>query len=302
MVDHAEPAEAVNPANNGLARRLDDKSTEATDPMANVSSALAANVFAQVAVNVVLRVMKDSGQTLGLNAFDAKNRDHYGGLDPLAKQSKDAKEAGIVHTHLSVVENLAKLILVTSTVDAKYGCALNSLMLVTLGMVKSNAPPAQIYHYVDICRQNARYGLSRPTVLTGFLVFDQQIFIKAGGRVKANGEVAGVTDAEGTLGQSGQSYGKQGIPQGKGQREKKATLADRDRGDRGNRVGLRFASSTCDFFNTEEGCRRFKCIFRHACSFCNGNHGLGSCAERSGKKQQLQIGGGSKNVGFDKDG
>ena len=262
----------------------------------DIPDLLSEHVFGVAPEEVVKRVMKNPQQILPLSVFDPKHRGLFGGSDPLAPKVIHKNLEKFNGTAISLVSDLTNLISVTCTTDVQFGIALISLMSVVLDLIKQNVDPVVIAEYIWSCRPRARRGLKRGADLACFLELDHLMFVKGGGRVKANGEVMGSPVG-------GVGLGPEILPVGNIPKRVKAKVLNHLAAPppRAKASALAFASSTCHSFNSEAGCQRRRCIFKHQCSACNQPHSLADCSEAGGSQPMLQIlDNPNKRVGFGK--
>ena len=262
----------------------------------SIPDLISAHVFRVAPDEVIKRVMRNPFQILPLTVFDPKHRDLFGGSDPFAPKLKRKDLEKFNGTANSLISDFTRLILVTCTTDIQLGIALISLLVVALDLIKQDVDPAVIADYVWSCRVKAKHGLIRASTLECFLELDHQMFVKAGGRVKANGEVMGSSVG-------GVGLGPETLPVGNISKRAKSKVPSHLAvlPLRAKTSALTFASSTCHAFNSVAGCQRRRCIFKHQCAACNQSHSLADCSEAGGAQPMLQIlDNPNKRVGFGK--
>ena len=247
----------------------------------SIPDLISQHVFGTAPDEVIRRVMKNPYQILPLSVFDPKHRDLFGGADPFAPKRKRKDLEEFNGTANSLISDFTRLILVTCTTDVQYGIALISLSAVALDLIKQDVDPAVVAGYIWSCRVKARHGLVRGSTLECFLELDHQMFLKAGGRVKANGEVMG----------GGVGLGPETLPVGNISKRAKVKVPNHLAAlpPRAKATALAFVSTTCHAFNSEAGCHRRRCIFKHLCAACNQSHGLVDCSETGKPQPMLQI-------------
>ena len=114
--------------------------------------------------------------------------------------------------------------------------------------------------------------------------------------MKANGEVMGSSGG-------GVGLGPETLPVGNISKRAKVKVPNHLAAlpPRAKATALAFVSSTCHAFNSEAGCHRRRCIFKHLCAACNQSHGLVDCSETGKPQPMLQIlDNPSKRVGLGK--
>ena len=284
MANRAGTGDTPDSAVKGSKPRRLVKSGALLPKSGDIPDLLSAHVFGVAPDEVVKRVMKNPFQILPLSVFDPKHRDLFGGSDPFAPKLKHKNLEKFNGTANSLISDLTNLISVTCTTDVQFGIALISLMSVALDLIKQKVDPVVVAEYIWSCRLKAKRGLNRGTDLQCFLELDHQLFVKAGGRVKANGEVMGSSVGEVGL-------GPEILPVGNISKRAKLKLPNHLAvlPPRAKASALAFANSTCHAFNTEAGCQRRRCIFKHQCAACNHAHSLVDCTEAGGAQPMLQI-------------
>ena len=314
--------ELTDQDSGSVARRLPGGAAVGGSAKANAStSELAAMELAKFLMSlgpkrVILRILKLSTQSMDLAAFDPKNRDAFGGLDAIMPQKKREALAKPSGSGLALIQQLTKLTIITVASDAQFAVALGAVILIALDLLSQGVNPAVVAEYVWLCRVEAKNGTAglRPESLKCFFSLDQTMFLKAGGRVKANGEVLGDVTVESiftppTPASSSGGNRQVGVSQSSDRDRRREQprswprfgVSNPRAGQRGT-SDLPFASSTCDRFNQKGGCSRHQCSWRHACSACDKNHSLANCVEsRPPPRPMLAITEGTpvaKRVGF----
>ena len=296
MASRAGVGETPDSGNKSSKPRRLIKTKTSSAKSGDIPDLLSEHVFGVAPEEVVKRAMKNPYQILPLSVFDPKHRGLFGGSDPLAPKVKHKNLEKFSGTANSLISDLANLISVTCTTDVQFGIALVSLMSVALDLIKQCVDPVVIAEYIWSCRLRARRGLNRGSDLECFLELDHQMFVKCGGQVKANGEVRGSSVG-------GVGLGPETVPVGNVSKRVKSKVPSHLTVPplRAKTPALTFAGTTCHAFNSEAGCQRRRCIFKHQCSVCNQSHSLVDCSESGGAQPMLQIlDNPNKRVGFGK--